>query len=62
MQWCGFLRCQTVFHQPNVDAAAAHSLGIFFLSCAMDIAQCHGMETVNGKVVFSDQVTLDRLG
>ena len=56
-----FLGRQTVFHQPDMYAAASDRLG-FIITLAARVAERHCVHTVDGNVVLCYQIALDRLG
>ncbi len=65
MGGCGVLGRQTVFHQPDVHAAGpnANRLGVFVGSGTADrrIAQGYEVHTVDGNLMFGNQIALDGL-
>jgi hypothetical protein len=58
---CDFLGRQTVFHQSDADTARLRGLGLFRAGGG-SIAEGYGVQTVDGNLIFCDEVALDRLG
>ena len=50
---------QSVFHQPDVHAAGPHRPGIL-IACAGCVSQGHCVQSVDGNLMFCNQVALDR--
>ena len=65
MGGCGVLGRQTVFHQPDVNAAGPNTgrlVGVVAWGDDRCVPQCHKVHTVDGNLMFGNQVALDRFG
>ena len=66
--WYCCLGRQTVFHQSDVYAAGANAgrLGgglVWSARCCVSadcVAQCYGVQPIDGNVVFRDEIAVDR--